>query len=161
MIRDLLKRAGQKKAMILAMILAVGIMFVLLSEYIPTGASAKDASFDEAAYTESLERRLEEIISRVDGVSEVKVMVTLEGSQRYRYESGAVQSVMAASDGVSQNYRADKEGSDAVLTFVAMPEIKGVSVVCKGGANAAVRQKVIGLIAGALNLGVNRIYVTE
>ena len=156
--KEWLHRLSQKKITILAGFLAVGIMFVLLSEYIPTEKKTSESSFDEAAYTRELEERLEDLLSRVEGISQVKVMVTLAGGAHYRYETEPSKSVLAGIEGTSFTSGGQ---SETVLTSVIAPEIKGVSVVCKGAENVFLKQKVIGLIAGALNLSVNRIYVTE
>ncbi len=162
MIRSIIKNLTKKKTLLFAGILALGIIFMLIGEY--TQAEKKATTgFDEADYTNKLETRLAEMIESVDGVCDVKVMVTLAGSARYQYETGASQSVMAggAAGEPTLLYRTSNDQSEPVLRVVSAPEIKGVSVVCKGAGNVLLKQKVIGLIAGALDLSVNRIYVTE
>ena len=155
------KLLSQKKTAVLAGIAALGIIFLVFAEYIPKGTVKTDTAFDETAYAENLERELEEIIGRIDGIDDVKVMVTLAGSPSYRYARD--QSVMASgdTDSVFRYAAGDAAKSEPLLTAVTAPEIKGVSVVCKGAANQVLRKKVIELIAGTLDLNTNRIYVTE
>ncbi|MBP5289695.1 MAG: hypothetical protein J6Z79_07495 [Clostridia bacterium] len=164
MFRSVLKALSQRKIALLAGIVAIGIIFILAGEYTSKGKAALDPAFDESSYTSTLEKRLEEIISRVDGVSDARVMVTLAGSATYRYGADQASSLMTSVDPASSSLSYDigrDHAADAVPVGISAPEIKGVSVVCKGAGSPALRQKVIGLIAGALNLSANRIYVTE
>ena len=135
---------SRKKVAFLAVILAAGIIFLALSEYISTGTTESKPAFSEDAYTKDLETRLEALLERMDGVSEVKVMITLSGSESYQYAKETVKSVMAGGESTETvlPYRKGSGGqSEPILTAVAAPEIKGVSVVCRGAGNDAVRRR--------------------
>jgi hypothetical protein len=61
-------------------------MFLILSEY--DGDEKSDQappSFSESEYSVMLEKRLSDILEKMEGVSDVTVMITLEGGVSYEY----------------------------------------------------------------------------
>lgn len=140
-----------------------GIIFLGLAEYDSNkGEGSADSNFDEKAYTADLEQRLVTILEEMDGVDDVHVMITLEGSTRYEFaqqESTTLQgSAYVSSFLMKEGGSGTKE---PILIEVGSPKIKGVSVVCNGAENILIRERIIGLIAGTLNLTKNKIYVTQ
>lgn len=154
----------KKNLPLLAILLAVGIIFLVLSEYHSNeGTQATPGDFDEEEYTQRLEKRLSAIIEEMDGVSEVKVMITLESGTRYQF--AREEKELASGDGTSVStflMQEDADGtSSPILIETGAPKIKGVSVVCRGADNILIREKILGLVAGTLDLTKNKIYVTE
>lgn len=127
--------------------LALGILLVFLSgrddsNSISDPASGESFSFEE--YEHELEERLEDLISRIDGVSSVSVMILLDQSYEEVGDSG-------------NNFSASlsaKEGNTKVA-----PKVRGVAVVCRGGERSATRKEIISLLSSLLELPTNRIYV--
>lgn len=153
----------KKNLPILAILFLLGIIFLALGEYDSNkGTESIGVEFDERAYTENLETRLCSILEKMDGVDDVSVMITLEGSSRYQFakqENSAYQgSAYVSSFLMQENAAGSKE---PILIEVGAPTIKGVSVVCRGAENFRTREKIIGLISSTLNLTKNKIYVTE
>ena len=142
-----------------------GIIFLFLGEY--TGFEKNEnenVSFDETVYTEELEARLSHIIEKMEGVEDVTVMITLKGGISYQY---AVQTAKSLSNDSSSTQTLLEMQEDAkgqispVLTEILLPDIKGVSVVCKGGNDGTTRGRIISLVASTLNLKENQIFVTQ
>jgi stage III sporulation protein AG len=145
-----------KKMLIPAICLLLGIMFLFVSEYIGTNGNKTGNDFDEEEYALRLEARLSQLLETMEGVSQVKVMVTLESGEEYRFASQSVTS----SD--SFFYLPSGSGSqEPILTTVGTPKIKGVSVVCKGASDIRIQKKIIELVGSTLNLSQNQIFVTE
>jgi stage III sporulation protein AG len=145
-----------KKMLIPAICLLLGIMFLFVSEYIGTNGNKTGNDFDEEEYALRLEARLSQLLETMEGVSQVKVMVTLESGEEYRFASQSVTS----SD--SFFYLPSGSGSqEPILTAVGTPKIKGVSVVCKGADQAQIRLRITRLISSTLDLSEHQIYVTE
>ena len=156
----------KKNTLILVILFAVGIIFLFLSEYDGNKETGVNASndFNEKAYITALEEELCAIIEKMNGVEDVHVMITLKGGERYLW-----------AEEVSKSYDGNKSNSQSslifaenaqgvfspILTAVAAPDIKGVSVVCKGAENPSVCERITKLIASTLNLNVNQIYVTQ
>ena len=154
----------KKNLPLFAILFLFGIIFLIFSEYNQnTKNESQNEIFDSEAYTENLELRLEEMIGSMEGISDVNVMVVLEGSERYLWSSKTAKNLdektaNSASAILAQNAN---ETDSPILLEKGAPKIRGVSVVCKGVKNSQTKQKVIGLLSGTLNLNTNQIYVSE
>ena len=151
----------KKNLPLFVILLCVGIIFLAAAEYHSNKESQRDQNdFDEETYTRRLEERLCAMIEKMDGVSDVKVMITLESGNRYRYvRDGASSS--SGGDGAVGAFMMNQNDSSPVLLEIKAPKIKGVSVVCRGADNILIREKILGLVAGTLDLTQNKIFVTE
>lgn len=158
-----LKKSG--KLGIILLLVALGALLLLFGSRLggdkestaPTVPS-EDAARTVEAYRMELESRMEAICSRVAGVGEVEVVVTLEGGFSYVYATDK----KTTSGGESLTYitvgSGDRE-SPVYLTEKA-PTILGIGVVCTGGMDATVRREVTALLSAAFGVGSNKIYVT-
>ncbi len=152
----------KKKLPFLAILLSLGIIFLLFSEY-HSNKEIKNTQeeFDEEAYIARLEERLSAMIEKIDGVSDVNVMITLESGKRYSF---AQEEKNGMGEGAVNTFLM-QEGEDGISTPILIetcaPKIKGVSVVCQGAENALIREKIFGVVAGTLDLTQNKIYVTQ
>lgn len=90
----------------------------------------------QAEYEEALEQKLGNILSEIEGIGNINIMVTLDSSEENMYE---------------------KNNNEP--TYVKTPAIRGVIVVCDGGDNIIVREKVITAVAGAFGISTTRISV--
>ena len=100
----------------------------------PAATAAPDS------YAETLEEQLTEMICRMEGAGQARVMVTLAGSQLTRYAADTERS-------------ADTErlehvllGDAALVEQVEAPQILGVAVVCEGGGDPGVQYAVTELV---------------
>ncbi len=137
-IKELLKSSkGIKAALIVG---AVLIMFIAFGDVF-TGSRSKETikqinTADQLAeYENRLEQRLTDILSQIDGVGNVRVMVTLDTSGQTEYG----------------------RNSDMLLSVTA-PEVRGVIVVCDGGDSAAVKAKVYDAVSGVF--GINSLHIS-
>ncbi len=163
---DLIKQKNMKKNLpLLAILLIVGIIFLFLSEYTSNEQNKNGAKtdFDPEIYTKNLEERLGAILEEMEGVSQVKVMITLEGGQEYRYATEVNASFYGGNSGSETLFvQKDSSGkSSPILATTLAPKIKGVSVVCKGASDIRIQKKIIELVGSTLNLSQNQIFVTE
>ena len=114
-------------------------------------------------YAQELERKIETLCAHVQGVSEVRAVVSLEGDFLYVYASD---SETAEQEGVverQEQYVTVGSGSNAqpLLLTRRPPAIGGIGVVCRGGGDARVRQEIVALLSAAFSVGSNKIYVAE
>ena len=144
-----------KKLQIIFICLIFAIIFLVLSEYSTNTGSKTDDRFDESGYTAALETKLKNIIEQMEGVSQVNIMITLEGSEEYHFVSSNT------SYDSSFLFSSADSAKDPMISAIGTPPIKGVSVVCKGAEDSALRLKITKLIASTLNLTENQIYVTQ
>lgn len=155
---------NKKTLPILAICFVLGIIFLFLGEYSGFERTAGEEVFDEEAYTGQMETRLEEILERMDGVSQVKVMITLESSECRDYATKVTKSSGKDTTSLETYLQLQEDAggkNQPILNRTLLPEIRGASVVCKGANDPAIRIKIIRLVSSTLNLNENQIFVTQ
>ena len=149
----------KSKLLLLLGIAALGILLIVFGSSKSTESKSEtvtEITSDEelTRYQSQLESRIKQLCDSVEGVSDVTVVVTLEGG---------FESVYATEyhDG-NESYVIVGSGSSAKPLFLSReaPEIAGVGIVCRGGSSAAVRHELTVLISAAFRIPSNRIYVT-
>ena len=106
-----------------------------------------------ASYCETTEKKIRELCSKVEGVSDVSVAVSFEGGFESVYARNDDDGdVVVIGSGSNKN---------AVKIKEKAPEIKGVGVVCRGGGDPVIQQKLLKLISAAFGISSNKIYVVE
>ena len=82
---------SDKKLAVLCAVGVLGVVLLILSEFIPSGekkAEKKEsvtAAHSQETYAEDIEKRLTEIVSSIDGAGKTRVMVTLESGAEQVY----------------------------------------------------------------------------
>lgn len=89
-------------------------------------------------YEAALEERLAKILSEIEGIGNINIMITLDSSEENQFQ---------------------KSGSTP--TRITTPEIRGVIVVCDGGDNILIREKVISSVSGAFGISSTRVSVIK
>lgn len=134
--------------------LAAGILLLILgnsAEASNTEEKAETEGFSFEAYERELSERLEEMLTKVEGVSGVHVMLTLE--RGYSDE--------LARDGDEYLTVKSSDGAEGTVTLSReTPEVKGVAVICKGGDDPNVQKQIIEMIAALFDLPSSRIFVS-
>lgn len=138
----------------------------------------KDLSIvDTYEYKKQLEENLKNIISEISGVGKTQVLVILESSMQNVYATEQKKNKEALED-KNENERSkkqesneietkyitirDSDGTEKALSVMQIqPTIKGVVVVCTGGDNIEVKNKVIEAVKTALNITSKRVFVTK
>lgn len=146
----------------------IGLLLVFLSEFIPKEKQITKESFS-ADFTEFnekeniLEDRLENIISKINGAGKTEVMLTLASSGEYFYAENHTE------EKDENELKTENEiiiiegenGEEPVFLTKKEAEIRGVLVICEGGKNALVREKIIEALCALLDIPSNRVSVAE
>ena len=170
------KKDKNKKTLIILGLFA-GVVLIILSFFTAnnnkntaSNNSAKNnlTRTDTASYISEQEKKLCEMLRRINGVSEPFVMIVLESSSEYIYASkqSIKESVSKNGDVIQRDvqkdiilYEDEKKSKSPILIKEIQPKIKGVAVVCKGIGSADMQLKIINLVSTALNLPTNKVYV--
>lgn len=145
---------------------ALGIVLLIFGGRLSDkGSDAREetdtsVSYDAAAaYAAMLEERIEGICSGVKGAGNVQVFVSLKGGYRTVYAVDA----QSSGSGYRSEIVMSGSGSDkrAVVTAYENPEIAGVGIICDGADSAYVRAEMISLVAAALDISTNKIFVAR
>ncbi len=119
-----------KKIKHIEIYIAVIFLVIILLIYLSNFSGKKKASANDemtiTAYVEQLEDNLEDILSNVGGVSNVKVMITLDMST------------------------ANIENSS--ITLGSFPDIKGVLITAKGVNNTTTKLKVLHAVEAVMDI---------
>ena len=129
------ERFGKDKKLRIAVIvlLAAAAVLLLVSEFIKTASeNAQTTSMSE--YTEQLEHKVSDLLSRVDGVGRIEVVITLQTNAGM---------------------------NTSAVTAAAEPKIRGVVILCDGGDDIRTVAKITEIVSAALNIGYNQIYITK
>ena len=137
-VKALLKNDRAVKTIIFA---GVALILLIFMSDILSGTNKESEITNEPAFEEyerRLERKLAGAVSEIDGVGELTVIVTL--------------------DSLSETIYAERgSGVRTVIT----PKVRGVAIICEGGGDIVVKQKIVELVSRVLGIGTNKISVTN
>lgn len=155
----------------------LGILLILLSEFLP---SAKDKASDQVyeesvndsmlyaqAYRKDEEARLEAILSRLDGVGQAYVYLTVSCTEEvvYAKEESLEQSEAGGQERKTYSHNEKyvivdkKDGRQPLVTKTLTPKVGGVVVLCQGGGKPVVAERVANAVSRALELPTGKVYV--
>lgn len=162
------KFGADKKTLIVFFLGIAGVILLVLSELIPSPASSEKKSEQPeltavscSEYEKEVERRLEGILSQINGAGKVSVMVTLESTVESVYaqqekESGGENKISESEYVIIKT----DGGEDGILLKTTQPEIRGVAVVCSGGGSAVVRRDITDTVTAVLGISAARVNIT-
>lgn len=117
----------------------IGIALIFLSSYINFGASEKgEEEFSVTSYSTEIENDLQTVISQIEGAGTTKVLLTMENSVEYVYLEGGT-----------------------TKTKEIEPHIRGVLVVCEGGDNPVVVERITQAVTKALDISTAKVCITK
>ena len=153
-------KGRQGRAQLAAAVGILAMVLILFSELLPQSTkpagTENTAAQSSAEYQAQLESRLEHLISQMSGAGKTTVMVTLETGEEAVYaldtQSGELQA--------QQTHVLLDDGS-ALTETVCLPQVRGVAVLCDGGADIRVAARITELVSALLNLPSNRICVEQ
>lgn len=157
------KKNSKTKILVAAGI--IGVLLILLSEIsLPSSKKETDVTkTDYTSYVNELDDKLNNLISSIDGVGKCKVMITLKSTSESVYAKNTENSQSESSASQNSEYVIydGKEGDSPILIQENFPEIEGIAIVCSGGDNIAVRERVIQCVSSLFNISSNRISVSK
>ena len=166
------------KKLIIALCIG-GIALIFLSTFVCGRASAGDNSADStpdaqsytnlSEYKASIENDLSKIISKIEGVGNTEVFLTLDNSSENVYAVNQKQSSKSSnSDGGDESLDTEyfslrkSDGSETgMLLKVIEPDVRGVLVVCNGVDNSMIKERVLEAVTKALNISSARVCITK
>lgn len=147
----LLKLKGKGRLWICVLGALIGISLLVWGGGDEKNADARTDSDQLSIYSKEVENKILELCSRVDGVKDVSVAVSFESGFEYVY----------AADGEKTLTVGSGSNESAVRVTEKPPVISGVGIVCVGGGQPRIQQKLINLISAAYGISSNKIYIVE
>ena len=170
--------AGTKGTNLAVVLAAAAMALILLSDMSCVQKNTPEFSTPDstAAYARQLESQLTDIITSVEGAGETRVMVTLQNGVEYIYASEDATSTdnSLTSDPAGRQSSGEREdhkssciiidtesGEQALVRTELMPSVSGVVVVCSGGSDQQVAQRIMDVVTTALNISSKRVCITQ
>ena len=177
---------GSDRALTVIVIVGlVGIGLIFISSYIRPPSKDSAASVEESIgaensgleeYRSSITQELGNMLASIDGVGKTKIMITLDGGVRNIYATDTDTNGSETSRKNGEDENADKQntekrscilvrgkdGSEKALTVgKMMPQVKGVLIVCEGGDDGDIVQRVKDAVSAALDISQSHICVSK
>lgn len=131
---DLLK---SKKFLRAAVIIgSAAIILILLSSVVDLSIFRRQPNAE--AYSAQLKEQLLDIVTRIDGVGEAQVFLTMDNSGENVYLTN----------------------SDTKTKSIE-PTVRGVVIVCEGGDDPVIVDRVMGAVTRSLSISSDKVYITK
>ena len=172
-IKDIIEKIKQPKTLIIIGI--SGIVLIFASSFFSGNKktqtnSSPSPTITAQEYKENLERSVKDTVITITGSENVSVMITLESGIKYSYadvnEDSTDQKTEnereSKSRDTKQSYITVKSadgGEEALIVAEYMPQIKGVAIICEGGDNEIIKEKIESAVMAALDITSKRVYI--
>ena len=124
-------------------------------------ASVMNENTDLQKYADNLEKEIAGILSRVEGVGEVEVMITLKSGNRKIVEKDERSTRDDAAEETSV-YRQNADGSsEPYVNTELSPGIEGVAVIAEGGGSPVVRQEITEAVQALFDVEAHKIKIMK
>ena len=158
-LREKLRRVEAYKYPLLVLLLGAGLL-LLLREGGAQPTAAPETAAATAEEPAALEAKLENLLSQMEGAGAVQVVLTLEKSASYTYQTDR-----ETRDGEERRETvlvSDGAGGEAPVTQeTAYPVYQGAVVACQGADSAQVRLDIVRAVASLTGLSSDRITVIK
>ncbi len=156
---------SNKKALICFLAGVLGILLIFISNLIDNKNKEESKSTTpQVSYNEELEEKLQKLISSIDGAGKTSVFLTVEETEEYVYAQDNSSSYKDNSNSSSQNEYVivdGNNGKDGLLVKTVCPKVRGVAIVCEGGENPKVQQRIYSSVSAALGISTARISISK
>ena len=149
------------------LVVAAGVVMMALPALSGGGEtqSRQQQSAQEVEFgTDELEGRLEAALSRMDGVGQAEVVLTLRSGPGTVLAQDTQYAFREEQSETSQSTVVLSKGSgyeEPVVLQQLSPQYQGALVVCSGGDDPSVRLKVVEAVSALTGLGANQISVSK
>lgn len=144
---------------------------------IASGTQETEEEGNPSGYAGELEERLESLLASMEGVGNVKVMVTLDSSREQVVEkdipstmdttketdsTGGSRDVINSRQEETTVYVTDYAGNKTpYVSKIREPSIEGVTVVAQGGGNAVIQKNITEVIQALFGIEAHKIKVVK
>lgn len=155
-----------KKTFICFVVGLLGILLIFASEAFGNTSkkSTKSSEKTYVSYSNEMEEKLADIISKVDGAGKTKVFLTIEESEEYVYAQDISSD---RKDNTQENENKEyvivdsDKGKGGLLIKTVNPKIRGVAIVCEGGDDPVVQQRIYSCVSASLGISTARISISK
>lgn len=143
----------------------LGILLIFASEaFSKTSKKSEISNKEYVSYSNEMEEKLADIISKVEGAGKTKVFLTIEESEEYVYAqdiSSDRKDNTQVNDDKKYVIVDGNGGKDGLLIKTVNPKIRGVAIVCEGGDDPVVQQRIYSCVSASLGISTARISISK
>ena len=163
-----------KKPKTVLIIGLVGIGLIVLSSLFSSGESKKEnmktGEMTAEEYKTILEEDIKETVTDITGSKNVSVVITLESGIKYSYADIREETLTEKKENEKEStdnetksgyitVKTAEGGEQALLVTTQMPKVRGVAIVCDGGDNERIAEKIQNAVMSALNISSKKVYI--
>ena len=132
--------SSDKARIVFVVIGLCAILLIFISGQFENKKDTKEITKEMSSsdYCENLKEKLTDMIENLEGVGDAQVLLTLESSYEYIYLD-----------------------DDKTLTKILEPKIRGVAVICAGGNDPVVKERITKLLSTILSVSTSSISVSK
>ncbi len=152
-----------------------GIVLIFASTFTQQNSSYKESDVTKSLsdisneeYKLNLENNLKDIICNIKGVGNVSVMITMESTTQKEYATEKKINTESASSKTSDKTETsyikikDSDGTEHAIPITEYaPKIRGVVVICDGGDQPFIKERVTQAVVAAVDVSSNHVCVTR
>lgn len=157
-ITDRIKK--DKKSML---VIALGISGMLIILFSGTNETTDDTAVDINCntYAEDIVlKQVEELISEINGVGKAEVVITYENDFETVYAANSNEKYTGDDVHIDREYIITDDETGLIIKTV-YPKVRGVAVVCQGGDEPVVKEKIYSALSALFDISSNKISVVD
>lgn len=163
-----------KKPKTVLIIGLVGIGLIVLSSLFSSGESKKEnvktGEMTAEEYKAILEEDIKETVTDITGSKNISVVITLESGIKYFYADIREETLTEKKENEKEStdnetksgyitVKTAEGGEQALLVTTQMPKVRGVAIVCDGGDNEQIAEKIQNAVMSALDISSKKVYI--
>ena len=123
------------------------------------GKSVSESTYDDEEYEKLLEKKLESILERMDGVGEVSVMITLSDDGTRIVDKDTKETTESV-EKTTVIYD-DEDASVPYITSTDKPTVSGVLVVAQGGGSPQINNDISNAVSALFDVPMHKIKIAK
>ena len=163
--KDIFSVIKNKKNVLIVSLGFIGIFLIFISEIVPEREKeiVKTPSDFPSGFELELEKRLEEAVSQISGAGKTDITITLDSSKEYFYAKNSSENIDDSETEKESELviLEGAEGEEPIVLKTDEAKIRGVLVVCEGGNDPLVCEKILEAICALLDIPSNKVSVAK
>ncbi len=153
-----------KKYKYVVLVLLIGLVLMLLPELQNNKKNTQEDPSVETVVQRDVQTELEQILSKVSGAGQVKVMLTVAQGEQIIYQTDENINVSDNSSTTKKDtitVTDDQRSQTGLIKQIIPPTYLGAIVLCQGADRASVRLEIIEAVSKITGLGADKIAVLK
>ncbi len=166
-IKNIVEKLKKDKKSLLILILGISGMLLILfsgsSEKEDENNIDKNDIIYDSSYTYNITDDIEELIKSINGAGKTKVLITYESSEETVYATDTEEKSNNENNQIKKEHIiTENDKAESGLTVkILYPKVRGVAVICEGGDDPIVKERVYSLLSALFDISYNDISVAS